>query len=183
MSALASFLKPGADICKLMREKMKRNKLLVLAAICLSIAGTPFAAHAEAHNHSHEHGAAAATLQLNAGQKWETDAALRQGMGNIRQAMAGSLHAIHENRLSKNGYAGLAKKVENEIGNIVANCKLEPKADEQLHLIVAELLEGAGEMAGKVKTGKRQDGVVRVIGALEKYSQYFADPGFKPIAH
>lgn len=162
---------------------MQRNTLLVTAALCLLMTATPFAANAEAHNHSHEHGAAAATLQLNAGQKWVTDAALRQAMGNIRQAMAGSLHAIHENRLSRNGYTGLAKKVENEVGNIVANCKLEPKADQQLHLIVAELLEGAGEMAGKVKTRKRQDGAVRVIGALEKYGQYFADPGFKSIEH
>jgi hypothetical protein len=104
-------------------------------------------------------------------------------MGNIRQAMAGSLHAIHENRLSQRGYAGLAKKVENEVGNIVANCKLDPKADQQLHLIVAELLEGAGQMAGKTKTGQRQDGAVQVIGALEKYGQYFADTGFKPIEH
>lgn len=163
---------------------MQRNKLLVTAVLCLLMTATPFAANAEAHNHSHEHGAAAATtLQLNAGQKWETDAALRLAMANIRQAMAGSLHAIHENRLSKSGYAGLAKKVENEVGYIVANCKLEPQADAQLHLIVAELLEGAGEMAGKVKTGKRQDGAVRVIGALEKYGRYFADPGFKPIEH
>lgn len=162
---------------------MQRNTLLAIGALCLSIAGTPFAANAEAHNHAHEHGAAAATLQLNAGQKWETDAALRQAMGNIRQAMAGSLHAIHENRLSRNGYTGLAKKVEYEVGNIVAHCKLEPQADAQLHLIVAELLEGAGEMAGKVKTGKRQDGAVQVIGALEKYGRYFADPGFKPIEH
>ena len=48
---------------------------------------------------------------------------------------------------------------------------------------VAELLEGAGQMAGKTKTGQRQDGAVQVIGALEKYGQYFADPGFKPIEH
>jgi len=162
---------------------MQRNKLLVTAALCLLMTATPFAAYAEAHNHSHEHGAAAATLQLNAGQKWETDAALRQAMGNIRQAMAGSLHAIHQNRLSKSGYTGLAKKVESEVGSIVAHCKLEPKADAQLHLIVAELLEGAGEMADEAKTGKHQDGAVRVIGALEKYGRYFADPGFKPIEH
>ncbi len=162
---------------------MQGNTLLTAGALCLLMAATPFAAIAEAHNHAHEHVAAAATLQLNAGQKWETDAALRQAMGNIRQAMAGSLHAIHENRLSSNGYTGLAKKVESEVGNIVAHCKLEPQADAQLHLIVAELLEGAGEMAGQVTTGKRQDGAVRVIGALEKYGQYFADPGFKPIEH
>ena len=163
---------------------MKQNKLWVVGAMCLFIAGTPLAAtdHA-AHGHSHEPDTAAVTLQLNAGQKWATDAPLRLAMGNIRQAMAGSLHAIHENRLSQRGYAGLAKKVESEVGNIVANRKLDPKADQQLHLIVAELLEGAGQMAGKTKTGQRQDGAVQVIGALEKYGQYFADPGFKPIEH
>ncbi len=119
--------------------------------VCRHFHGRPGTA---ANVHKHEHGPAPATLQLNAGKKWETDGALRQAMGNIRQAMAASLHDIHENRLSKKGYAALAKKVESEVGNIVANCKLEPKADAQLHLIVAELLEGADQMAGKVKTGE-----------------------------
>jgi hypothetical protein len=161
---------------------MKRNTLLVLGALCMTIAGTSVAA-TTAGGHKHEHGVEAAKLQLNAGKKWETDAALRQAMGNIREAMAASLHEIHENKLSKKGYAALAHKVESEVGDIVANCKLGSKADEQLHLIIAELLEGAGEMAGKTKKVKHQSGAVRVIGALEKYGAYFDDAGFKPIAH
>ena len=70
---------------------MKQNKLWVVGAMCFFIAGTPLAAtnHA-AHDHSHEPDTAAVTLQLNAGQKWDTDAPLRLAMGNIRQAMAGS---------------------------------------------------------------------------------------------
>jgi hypothetical protein len=161
---------------------MKRNTLLVLGAICMTIAGTSVAA-TTAGGHKHEHGVEAAKLQLNAGKKWETDAALRQAMGNIREAMAASLHEIHENKLSKKGYAALAHKVESEVGDIVANCKLGSKADEQLHLIIAELLEGAGEMTGKTKKVKRQSGAVRVIGALEKYGAHFDDAGFKPVAH
>ena len=156
---------------------MKRNTLLVLGALCMTIAGTSVAA-TTAGGHKHEHGVEAAKLQLNAGKKWETDAALRQAMGNIREAMAAALHEIHENKLSKKGYAALAHKVESEVGDIVANCKLGPKADEQLHLIIAELLEGAGEMAGKTKKVKHQSGAVRVIGALEKYGAYFDDAGF-----
>jgi hypothetical protein len=167
-----------------MRLKMKQNVLCMLAAISMATAGTAIAAsNGAAATHNHEHSASAATLQLNAGKQWETDAALRQAMGTIRQAMAASLHDIHENRLSKAGYTALAQTVEREVGNIVANCRLEPKADAQLHLIVAELLEGAGQMAGKSKPVKRQGGAVRVIGALAQYGTYFADAGFKPIAH
>ncbi|MCK9285931.1 MAG: hypothetical protein M0P39_16805 [Rhodocyclaceae bacterium] len=165
---------------------MKRNTLLALGVIYMALAVPSFAASdAAAQDHKHEPGAAATTttLQLNAGKKWQTDAALRQAMGNIRQELAASLHEIHGNRLSNKQYDKLAQKVERGVGDIVANCKLEPKADAQLHLIVAELLEGAEQMAGKIKKVKRQSGAVGVIDALDKYSTYFDDPGFKPIPH
>lgn len=163
---------------------MQRNALLLLAALSMSVASaaTSFAATKDA-GHEHGHGAATATLQLNAGKKWDTDAALRQAMGNIRQAIAGALHAIHENRLPAKDYGRLAQTVEREVGQIVANCKLEPQADAQLHLVVAELLAGAEQMAGKAKSAKRQNGAVQVIGALEKYARFFDDAEFKPIAH
>jgi hypothetical protein len=163
---------------------MKRDTLLAFAVMYLALAGHSFAATG-ASVHGHEHGAAATTttLQLNAGKKWGTDAALRQAMGGIRQELAAALHQIHENRLPNKEYDKLAQKVERGVADIVANCKLEPKADAQLHLIVAEMLEGAEKMAGKVKQAKRQSGAVVVIGALEKYGTYFDDAGFKPIAH
>lgn len=161
---------------------MKRKLLTALGVISLAVAGSALAAGNAAHDHGH---AAAETtkLELNAGKKWETDAALRKAMESIRQTMAASLHDIHENRVSAAAYGKLAHKVEGEVGQIVANCKLEPKADAQLHLIVAELLDGAEQMAGKPKQAKRMNGAVKVIGALEKYSTYFDDPGFKPIPH
>ncbi|MBK9446027.1 MAG: hypothetical protein IPO00_08005 [Betaproteobacteria bacterium] len=168
---------------------MKQNKLLLLGAICMSIAGASIAAAPAAPGpaHKHEHGAAtstpAATLQLNAGRKWETDAPLRQAMASIRQEMAAALHDIHENRLSAKGYGKLAQKVETEVGNMIANCKLGTQADEQLHIVITDLLGGAERMAGKVKGAKRQNGAVQVIGALEKYATYFDDAGFKPIEH
>lgn len=163
---------------------MKLNTLLLVTALGMAGTGVSLAANTGAvHDHAHEHATAPATLQLNAGQKWATDSALRQAMANIRQTMAASLHDIHEDRLSKKGYAALAKKVEGEVGSIVANCKLEPQADAQLHLIVAELLEGAEQMAGKAKQVKRQSGAIKVIGALEKYATYFDDAQFKAITH
>ena len=163
---------------------MKRKKLVALGVICVAIAGTSIAATTSTgHEQKHEHGAAAVTLKLNTGKKWETDAALRQAMTNIRQAMAGSLHDIHESRLSTKGYGKLAQQVEAEVGNIVANCKLGTQADEQLHIVIVDLVGGAERMAGKVKGSKRENGAIQIIGALEKYATYFDDPDFKPIKH
>jgi len=163
---------------------MKQTRLLLLSALCMAVAGTTLAATTHSgHEHRHDQGAATQTLQLNAGKKWETDAALRQSMANIRQEMAGALQEIHENRLSAKGYGKLAQKVEAEVGNIVANCKLGTQADEQLHIVIAELVGGAERMAGKINGSKRQKGGVLVLGALEKYATYFDDPGFKPIQY
>lgn len=165
---------------------MKSKILCALSAIVLA-SGLSFAAssHAEPmHQHETHAGHGAPTsLQLNSGMKWETDEALRKAMGNIRQALAASLDRIHENRLPATGYGALARKVDSEVGNIVSNCKLGPMADAQLHLIVADLLAGSELMAGKTKPAKRQDGALKVIGALEKYSTYFNDPHFKAIIH
>lgn len=163
-----------------MKRPGSAHALLFAATLALSAAS--FAAPAHKHD-SHADHAAPASLQLNAGKKWATDEALRKSMDSIRQSVAASLHQIHENRLAAADYKALARKVEGEVGNIVANCKLEPRADAQLHLIVAELLAGAEQMAGKVKQAKPQGGAVKIIGALDNYASYFDDPKFKPIAH
>jgi hypothetical protein len=113
---------------------MKTHLLTALTVLTLAAAGPSFAAN---ETHDHGHGTVSGTLQLNAGKKWETDTPLRKSMGEIRQSMASSLHAIHENKLSSRGYGALAKKVEDAVGNMVANCKLGTQADEQLHLIIA----------------------------------------------
>ncbi len=157
-------------------------KLAVAAGLALGIAATGLYA-AEKNAHSHEHGAAPAKLTLNEGKKWATDAPLRQGMENIRKYMDTSLRDIHEGKLSAAKYGELAKKVNGEVGGIVANCKLEPEADAQLHLVIADIGEGIEAMEGKAKKVKRQAGAVKVIGALEKYGAYFDHPGWHSIKH
>ena len=159
---------------------MKPYILAALTVLSLAAAGPSLAA-SDAHDHGHS--PVSTSLQLNAGKKWETDAPLRKAMGEIRQSMASSLHAIHENKMSAKSYDGLAKQVEGAVGQIVASCKLPPAADAQLHIIVADLLAGAEQMAGKVKQVKRVDGAVKVIGALDNYGKYFDDAGFRPIEH
>lgn len=157
-------------------------KRVALAGFVLSLTTTSLAA-AETGAHRHEPGASPSTLKLNDGKKWATDAPLRKGMENIRVAMAAALPAIHTNKLSSAKYNALAQKTSNEVAYIVANCKLDPQADAQLHLIIADMLSGVEAMQGKTKGAKRQTGAVTVLGALEKYDTYFDHPGWKPITH
>lgn len=158
-------------------------KFLAAASLSLGLAANVLAADKAAHSHEHDHGAAPAKLTLNEGRKWPTDAPLRQGMENIRQHLDASLHDIHEGRLSAAKYGVLAKKVNAEVGGIVANCKLEPKADAQLHLVIADIGEGVEAMEGKSKKVKRQAGAVKVLGALDKYAAHFDHPGWQPLSH
>lgn len=160
------------------------GKLFATLGLALALcAGSLFAADHSAHKPAHDHAAAPTGMLLNEGKKWETDEALRKGMENIRSAMDASLHPIHEGKLSNAGYAALAKKLNDELAGIVTHCKLEAKADAQLHLVVADLAEGIEAMEGKSKKMKRQSGAVKVIGALEKYGSHFDHPDWQAIKH
>lgn len=133
--------------------------------------------------HTHGPGTGVHGLTLNAGQKWATDEHLRKAMGRIRDGMNQSIQEIQRGRLAAPKYAALAKLANDEVAYMVANCKLEPKADAQLHVLIAEILEGADAMAGKSKQVTRQQGAAKVIGTLENYGTYFNDPNWKPLAH
>ncbi|MDO8449435.1 MAG: hypothetical protein Q7T10_11595 [Rhodoferax sp.] len=152
--------------------------MIAAAGLALGLAATGVAA---AEKDAHKHGADSVKLTLDNGKKWATDEALRKGMGNIRTEMQASLHEIHEGKLTAAKYNELAKKVGTEVGGIVAECKLEPKADAQLHLVVAEMLEGIEAMEGKSAKVKRRTGAVKVLAALDKYGAHFDHPNWQPI--
>ena len=94
--------------------------------------------------------------------------------------MRKDLGAIHSNKLPKEKYAALAKTINSEANYMVQNCNLEPEADAQLHLIIAELMDGSTAMEKQIHA---RDGAVKVIGAIESYGTYFDDPDFNPIKH
>lgn len=153
-------------------------KLIAAAGLALGLVATSVAA---AEKDAHKHGADVVKLTLDNGKKWATDEPLRKGMGNIRAEMQASLHEIHAGKLSAAQYNELANKVSTEVGGIVAQCKLEPKADAQLHLVIADMLDGVETMQGRAKNVKRQTGAVKVLAALEKYGDYFDQPNWQPI--
>jgi len=159
---------------------MKQKILVVLMSASMALAGS---AMAGTHAHDHGHGAKVPAMQLNAGKKWETDLPLRESMGRIRAALAGALPDIHHDRLGQAAYSQLAQQIEKEVGNIVSNCKLTPKADEQLHLVLSDVLAGSAQMASPPAGKSSREGAWRVIGGLDNYARYFADPGFRPLKH
>ena len=78
------------------------------SALFMTLSGGAIAA--SSHGHEVQHSTSAVSPPVNAGKKLATDVPLRQAMANIRQAMAGSLHDIHANKLSQKAYAALAQK-------------------------------------------------------------------------
>jgi hypothetical protein len=154
-----------------------RSSHLAAVLTCLALTTAPAVA-AEQDEHGHEAGAH--KLELDHGKKWSTDAPLRQGMSAIRDAVSAEHDAIHRNRASVAKYQALSKKVDEQVTYMVANCKLAPEADANLHVILAEIIAGSDLMKGKSKV-KARDGAVRIIGALETYPKYFEHPGWRAV--
>lgn len=130
----------------------------------------------------HAHGGTAATvqLQLDHGKKWQTDDALRRGMSQIRTDMAESLTPIHNNAFTPVQYEALAGRIQAQIDYVVGNCKLPEQADQQLHLLLEQIIDGAGEM--KAATGRDQ-GAAKIVRALAQYGEYFNHAGWRPLEH
>lgn len=152
-----------------------------LSALLFSLflaAALPVAAHA-ADAHHHGHGSAdTPKLQLDAGKKWGTDKTLRQTMAEINQAVGEALPLIHQDKFDDRQYGALAATVNRKVAYAVENCKLDPKADAMLHLVIADLLAGAEMMDGKA-AGTRHDGAVKVLQALRAYGRHFQHPGWR----
>lgn len=128
---------------------------------------------------AHSHGSAVEmTLSLNQGARWETDEALRTGMSAIREAFA-VIEDVHGGRLDSGQYAALADGAEAQVNYIVENCKLPEEPDQQLHLVLAHMLEGIEQLR---TPGSGQQGTVAVIEALNAYGEHFDHPDWKAMA-
>ena len=150
--------------------------IATLSAAALLSAGTATAL-AQDHGHSHDAGETA-QLTLNNGKKWATDANLRQGMSLIRDALAAELPAIHAGQATAKQYRALAQQTNDQIAFMVKNCKLDQKADAMLHLVLADLIAGAGAMTLQ-DSNKARNGAENIAHALENYATYFDHPGWR----
>jgi hypothetical protein len=157
---------------------MFMNKSFIPTVVALGLAlGAPALG---AEPHAHGDSAATVQLQFNNGRKWQTDDALRRGMSEIRTAVAESLMPIHQNAFTPAQYDALAARIQAQIDYVVGNCKLPEEADQQLHLVLEQIIDGVGEM--KAATGRDQ-GAVKIVRALAQYGEYFDHVGWRPLVY
>lgn len=158
---------------------MKTSPARFAAALAAVVAFGAVAPALAADSHQHAAGAPA-TLSLDHGKKWATDAPLRKSMLEIRTALAAKQEGIHKGTLPPSDYKALGTAIEAQVATIVAECKLEPAADANLHVIVAELIAGADAMQGK-STTQPAKGAVQAVQAVNRYGEYFDHPGWKAL--
>jgi hypothetical protein len=156
---------------------MKSPTCLLLAALLAA----PLAGMAAAAPRDH-HAPAPQTIILNAGKKWATDQPLRQGMNAIRSAVSAILLKAHAGMARTADYDGFAGEVTTQVDYIVQHCKLEPKADAQLHIVIGAIMAGAVMAEGKQAGASRSAGAALVAQALNTYGTSFNHPNWKRLA-
>lgn len=148
-----------------------------MVAALLAATSAPAMAGGQEHNHpAHgehaDHLNHASPLVLDhGGAKWKTDTALRDGMTHIRSAV--HKHGKDEGRLAAAQGRALANDINTWVGYMIANCKLEPKADAALHVLIGDLVKGAELLQAP---GHAKDGLALAKKALATYPQYFDHP-------
>lgn len=151
-----------------------RIAIAVVLALPLTLAAGTALAKATAHSHE-VHG----TMELNQGQKWQTDAPLRQGMQELHQIVSAGLSDAHANTLQPADFQRMSDEIMTQFTYIVENCKLEPEPDAQLHILLGSIIQGVDVMKGKEPGQEPEAGLVKMAEALNNYGTYFDHPNWK----
>lgn len=110
-------------------------------------------------------------------QRWATDAPLRAGMRNLREATE-TLNHYQMGHLDDVQRDNAVEKIDAAIKDMFANCKLEPEADAALHRLLAKFIAGANAArAGKFSKVE----LMQMQEALALYSGEFVDDWSSPI--
>ena len=153
---------------------MNRSRSLLLtaglaAAATLAPMSTRAIGEQETGHGGHAgHAAADAALQLDDGKRWSTDAPLRESMERIRGALSAR-------RAPRGSSEAFAREIDEAIGHMVRNCKLPPRADATLHVLIGRL--GAASSASR-KEPESKAPLDEVAAVLELYPKYFEHPGW-----
>lgn len=159
---------------------MKSPAYLLLAPALALILAAPLSTMAAESAHA-GHDASATKIELNAGKKWQSDASLRRAMGTMQQQLSTALPRAHAGKLTPEQFQALGADLTAQIAYIVQNCKLEPKADAQLHVLIGQLGQGIDAIEGKEGDAHRAAGVVKAVQALNTYGTHFEHAGWKGI--
>ena len=149
--------------------------IVLVSAVLFLVIAIPLKAETSiADHHSHD-GHAASGLSLDQGKKWKTDAPLRKGMQSINDAVMNAVPSFHHHTLKKPDAEKLARHINDQVAYLVANCKLEPKADATLHVFIGELLSAADTLS---KEPLSNQGLPAIVNVLHQYPVYFDHQGW-----
>lgn len=136
-------------------------------------------AAAPADAHAGHAGETVAVTALPDGQRWETDAPLRAGMRNLREATE-TLNHYEMGHLDDVQRDNAVAKIDAAIKDMIANCKLKPEADAALHGLLTKFIAGANA-ARAGKFGKAE--LAPMQEALAQYPQLFDDHDWSETAN
>lgn len=144
-------------------------------AMALALAlGAPGIVAAQTHAHDGS-GEAAIEIMLNNGAKWQGDQNMVIGMTAIHRTMATNLNAIHAGTLPANAGKEIAADIQTQLDFMIENCVLEPKVDEQFHVVLGEVMTGVSAL----QKGEVETGAVTIVQALNAYGEHFEHPGWQ----
>ena len=154
--------------------KMNITKFVVAFTVFLNV---PIVVQAVEHTHEHD---GQSELKLNHNKKWQIDNSLHIGMNGIKKEIMMNLDAIHYDKFSQKQYITIARKIDSQLSYLFKNCKLPPQADAQLHILLANIMQGSELM--KSSEAPKQ-GAIKIIQSLNDYPQYFNDPAWQGLKH
>lgn len=140
-------------------------------ALALTASGI-VAAQTHAHDGSSE---VPIEIMLNNGAKWRGDQNMITGMTAIHGTMVANLEAIHAGALPADAGKEIAADIQKQLDFMVENCVLEPKVDEQFHVVLGEVMTGVAAL----EKGEVETGAVTIVQALNAYGEHFEHPGWQ----
>ena len=150
---------------------------LAPAFLGFAVASALFAVPARAQSvdaHAQHATHVADTATSPASPRWATDAPLQRGMRDIRQAVAALEHVQH-GHIDATQAGAFADQIQAAVNDMIANCKLAPDADAELHALLVKFVAGANQ----VRTGPVTLEVLKPMQeALAAYRTRFDDPGW-----
>ncbi|RYD16535.1 MAG: DnrO protein [Lysobacteraceae bacterium] len=137
----------------------------------VALASAAQAAPQHSHDDHAAHAAPSAAIEAPA-ERWVPDAALRDGMGRVHEALDDLGH-YEMGHMPASMAVERAVKIEDAITYMFANCKLDPVPDAALHRILIPLLAAAQDLE---KDSADVAAVARMRAAVTDYPRLFADP-------